>query len=112
MATGQSLAFRSVRDLAILAVLWSTGMRRSEVAHIETTHLDLVAQIEHIPRTKSGRPRTVGLSDEAVRYLRRYLKRRVVHSIGARRTCGCRRGRALVRRAASDDPRPCHRGPR
>jgi site-specific recombinase XerD len=79
LATAAGAEFRHLRDGAILAVLWSTGMRRTEVARMEMAHIDLVAQMVHIPRTKTGRARTVGLSDEAVRYLRRYLKRRITH---------------------------------
>jgi integrase/recombinase XerD len=38
------------------------------------SHLDLSEGVVYIPQTKTGKPRTCGLSDEAVRCLRAYLK--------------------------------------
>ena len=66
----------AVRDRALLAVLWASGMRRSEIARMELSHVDLAEGTIQIPRTKTGKPRTVGLSAEAVKLLRAYLKRR------------------------------------
>ena len=65
-----------VRDRALFSLLWATGMRRSEVARIERDHVDLAEGVVTIPRTKNGKPRTVGLTPEAVRHVRAYLKRR------------------------------------
>ena len=72
------------RDRGLLCVLWSTGMRRSELARIELDrieldHLDMEAQTVTIPRTKTGKARTVGLDNDSVRALRRYLAVRQRH---------------------------------
>ncbi len=72
--TGLSMIDR--RDRAVLAWLWSTGMRRSDLARVETTDLDMEAQTITIPRSKNGKPRVVGLDDAAVRALKRYLQAR------------------------------------
>jgi integrase len=63
------------RDRALLAVLWSSGMRRSEVARMRVEHLDLDTGCAIVPITKTGRFRTVPLSPEAVRLLRNYIRR-------------------------------------
>ena len=67
------------RDAAILTILWSTGMRRSEIARMERTHVDLAERTIVIPKSKNGRARTVGLDDDAVRALQRYLRGRHLH---------------------------------
>jgi site-specific recombinase XerD len=67
------------RDAAMLCILWSTGMRRSEVARIELSHLDVAERTLTIPKSKTGRARTVGLDDDAVKALQRYLRGRHTH---------------------------------
>ena len=64
------------RDAAILCLLWSTDMRRSEVARTEGSHVDFAERTVTIPNSTTGRARTVGLDDEAVRALQRYLRGR------------------------------------
>ena len=65
---------RNDRDKALLQVLWSTGMRRSEVARMQVVDVDLDAGPVIVPLTKSRRPRYVPLSDAAIRALGRYLR--------------------------------------
>ena len=60
LAQCSALTFLDRRDRAILAVLWSTGMRRSELARVEMDDLDLAGQIIQIPKTKTGKARMVG----------------------------------------------------
>lgn len=64
----------NARDRAILALLWATGARASEVARLEVTDLDLAEQLVVIRKAKNGKPRTVGLTNEAAKELRAYLK--------------------------------------
>lgn len=64
------------RDLALLAVLYDTGMRATEAAEARVESLDLDRGVLIIPRTKNGEIRTVGLSPRTVRYLDRYLRQK------------------------------------
>jgi site-specific recombinase XerD len=68
------------RDFALMCVMWSTGMRRSELARMEMAHLDLAERTIVIPKSKTGRSRTVGLDDEAVKALQRYIRGRHMHA--------------------------------
>jgi site-specific recombinase XerD len=67
------------RDVGILCLLWSTGMRRSEVARMEKDHVELPGRTVVISKSKTGRARTVGLDDEATLAFRRYLRSRSLH---------------------------------
>ncbi len=62
--------FVNCRDRAIIATLWSSGARLSEVARIEVEHLDLMAGTFTIPKSKTRRPRTVGLTPQACAAIR------------------------------------------
>lgn len=62
------------RDRAILAVLWGSGARLSEVARMRAEDLDLSAGTFVIPKAKAQRPRVVGLTPEGVRAIVAYLK--------------------------------------
>ncbi len=81
LAQCTSLAFLDRRDRAILAVLWSTWMRRSECARIELDHLDLTERTITIPRSTTGRLRVVGLDAASVRYVQRWLQARNRHRL-------------------------------
>lgn len=48
-----------------------SGMRAGEICSLKAKNVDLVQQTAYLPDTKNGRPRTVPLSKEAVRLLRR-----------------------------------------
>ena len=67
--------FTDVRNLAILEVFYSTGMRLSELAGIDLRDLDLVSQQVKV-RGKGRKERIIPLGDHAVLALRNYeLKR-------------------------------------
>src|SRR6185437_11642472 len=67
--------FTDVRNLAILEVFYSTGMRLSELAGIDLRDLDLVSQLVKV-RGKGRKERIIPLGDHAVLALRNYeLKR-------------------------------------
>lgn len=67
--------FADVRNLAILELFYSTGMRLSELAGIDLRDLDLVSQQVKV-RGKGRKERIVPLGDHAVLALRNYeLKR-------------------------------------
>ncbi|MBI3260871.1 tyrosine-type recombinase/integrase [Candidatus Berkelbacteria bacterium] len=63
------------RDKAILEVLFSTGLRVSELANLKRTEINLDSG-EFAVRGKGGKVRVVFLSDVAKQWLDRYLKTR------------------------------------
>jgi len=63
------------RDRAILEVLYSTGMRVSELVGIDMTHMDLIAGVVKV-RGKGKKERITILGKEAEKALRTYLDRR------------------------------------
>lgn len=62
------------RDAVVIAVLYDTGMRASELAAARTEHVNLDAGSILLPHTKGKRPRLVSLSADAVRYIDRYWR--------------------------------------
>ncbi len=70
---------RPRRDVALLTVLADTGCRKGELAALGVEHVDLNSGTITFPTSKS-RPRTVPLSDRAVRALGRYLRQRGTRS--------------------------------
>jgi integrase len=65
----------SPRDRALVAVLWSSGMRRAEVARMTVEDLDLDGGCVLVPITKSKKFRTAPLSPEAVKAIRVYQRK-------------------------------------
>ena len=64
-----------LRDRAILEMLYSTGLRVSELASLNRTQVDL-GRREFMVRGKGSKPRIVFLSDRATEALVRYLHSR------------------------------------
>ena len=67
--------FTSVRNLAILELFYSTGVRLSELAGINRADLDLLSQQVKV-RGKGRKERIVPIGDHATRALRQYEVRR------------------------------------
>jgi integrase/recombinase XerC len=67
--------FRGMRDLAMLELLYSAGIRRSELHGLDLPDLDLVSEQVRI-RGKGRKERLVPLGRAAVTALRRYEPRR------------------------------------
>jgi integrase/recombinase XerC len=67
--------YESVRNLAMLELFYSTGMRLSELAGIDVGELDLVAQQVKV-RGKGKKERILPVGDHAARALRNYEARR------------------------------------
>jgi site-specific recombinase XerD len=63
---------RGLRDKAILEMLFSTGLRVSELVSLDRNQIDLKNQ-EFGVKGKGGKVRVVYLSDRAVHWLQRYL---------------------------------------
>ncbi|MFN9203484.1 MAG: tyrosine recombinase XerC [Gemmatimonas sp.] len=71
----QSLEFTDVRNLAMLELFYSSGLRLSELRGIDLADLDLVTQQVKV-RGKGRKERIVPLGDHAQRALRNYLVKR------------------------------------
>lgn len=61
------------RNAALVEFLWSTGMRRSEVAALQLADVDLDAGEVYVGKTKTGKPRRIGIDMQAVVALHAYL---------------------------------------
>jgi site-specific recombinase XerD len=66
---------RGLRDRALLETLFSTGLRLSELAHLDRDHINLRTR-EFGVIGKGRKPRVVFLSDAATEWLARYLSTR------------------------------------
>ena len=77
MAHGRAQAgrFTDVRDLAILELFYSTGMRLSELRGLSRPDVDLVSQQVKV-RGKGRKERIIPLGDPAARALRNYESKR------------------------------------
>jgi site-specific recombinase XerD len=75
------------RNLAILAVLSDTGLRREEVANLLLKNLDLDAQVLKVYSDKTEDWRYVPLTDEVVSLLRNHLKWRERYYAQPARRC-------------------------
>lgn len=62
-----------LRDRALVYLLASTGARRNELAHVQTSHLDLHGAEVRLEVTKNGMPRTAWLHPASVSGLRAWL---------------------------------------
>ena len=57
----------SIGDVIRFAI--ETGMRRGEISHTKWEHVDLKKKVLLVPETKTGEPRRIPLSTEAIRVL-------------------------------------------
>jgi integrase/recombinase XerC len=67
--------FGSLRDMAILELFYSSGLRLSELAGLDLADLDLLSDQVKV-RGKGRKERIVPVGSRAVQVLRRYLERR------------------------------------
>ena len=74
-ADEQERLFKAVAEarnpllLAVVGLAIETGLRRGELLNLRWEHVDLTARVAHIPLTKTGQPRSIPLTDRAVRIL-------------------------------------------
>jgi integrase/recombinase XerD len=64
-----------LRDRAMLALLYSTGLRRAELASLDINDIDLTGLTVFVRRGKGGKPRLVPLGESAAEDLALYLTR-------------------------------------
>jgi len=68
------LAPRHLKHRAILATLYATGVRVSELCHLQGTDIDSQRMVIHVRQGKGKRDRLVMLSPDLLPLLRRYWK--------------------------------------
>ncbi|MCP3994387.1 MAG: tyrosine-type recombinase/integrase, partial [bacterium] len=62
-----------IRDRAILETFYSTGIRASELAHLQLYDLDADRQILIIRQGKGKKDRVVPIGERAIRWLQKYM---------------------------------------
>ena len=72
---------KTLRDRAVVSILWGCGLRRSEVANLKRGDLNLAEGLAVIRQTKTGRPRVVPVPPPTVRLLRRLLQSHACDSV-------------------------------
>lgn len=87
LATFSRRAPSSIRDRALVMLLWRSGLRIGEALALELRDLDLAAAdpVLHVRDGKRGKQRTVGVHQEAIVALEQWLAARVKLGLGRRR---------------------------
>jgi len=67
---------RTARDKALIEVLWSCGLRRSEIARLAIEDANFAEGFLVVRTSKTGKPRVAPLSPAARHALRKYIGRR------------------------------------
>ncbi|WP_371878622.1 tyrosine-type recombinase/integrase [Conexibacter sp. S30A1] len=62
-----------LRDRTIMELLYSTGIRRSELCRLRTGDIDPARSLLTVPEGKSGRDRIITISERALEWVDRYL---------------------------------------
>jgi len=78
-----------VRNRALIAVLWRSGLRISEALALELRDVDLQAGSLRVRHGKGDRSRTVGVDEQTAAMLARWIDRRRKLSPGARAPVFC-----------------------
>jgi integrase len=72
---------RCPRNRAVVEVLWSCGLRRSELARLQLSDVDLAGSFIVVRQSKSGKPRIAPLSPTAKRSIRKLIGNRTDGSL-------------------------------
>jgi len=67
---------RTLRNRIVIEMLWSCGLRRSELARLQISDVDFAGGFIVIRHSKTGQPRIAPLSPSARKCLRRFLMKR------------------------------------
>ena len=70
------IAATTLRDKALIEVLWSCGLRRSEIARLEVSDVNFREGFLIVRTSKTGKPRIAPLSPSARHALRKYIGKR------------------------------------
>jgi len=69
-------ATRTLRDKALIEVLWSCGLRRSEIARLDIADVNFSEGFLIVRTSKTGKPRIAPLSPSARHALRKHISKR------------------------------------
>ena len=69
-------AASALRDKALIEVLWSCGLRRSEIARLEVSDVNFSEGFLIVRTSKTGKPRIAPLSPSARHALRKHINKR------------------------------------
>ena len=69
-------AARTLRDKALIEVLWSCGLRRSEIARLDVSDVNFSEGFLIVRTSKTGKPRIAPLSPSARHALRKHIGKR------------------------------------
>jgi len=64
-----------LRERAMLELLYATGIRRAELAHLEVGDIDVDRAVVFVREGKGGKDRVLPLGERALHWLRQYLER-------------------------------------
>ena len=78
-----------IRNRALIAGLWRTGLRISEALALELRDVDLEAGTLRVRHGKGDKSRTLGIDEQTAALLARWLDRRRALSPGARAAVFC-----------------------
>lgn len=73
----------NARDAAIISTLWSSGMRRSELARLTVEDVDLDGLNILIRTSKTGKPRRAPIDERTVQHIARWLTKRAQYPVDA-----------------------------
>jgi len=104
-SAAQSGDFGALRDMAMLELFYSSGLRLAELAGLDLPDLDLLSDQVKV-KGKGRKERIVPVGSPAIRVLRRYLERR---SDYAGRSAGDRRAVFINQRGGRLSPRSIQR---
>jgi integrase/recombinase XerD len=85
-----------LRDRAMLELLYASGLRVSELVTLKTVHVGFTDGTLHVTG-KGSKERLVPFGEEALRWLRRYLREDARRSSPGRRAMPCSSRRAAGR---------------
>jgi integrase/recombinase XerD len=63
----------SIRDRAILSIVYGCGLRRNETVHLDINDIDLEKSIVHVRKGKGNKERLVPLNKSNVKYIEDYI---------------------------------------
>jgi site-specific recombinase XerD len=89
LAAASSRAPTGIRNRALVAVMYRSGLRPGEALALRPGDIDLEAGTVAVPARKGGRGRVTGLDAGTRRLLAEWLRRRAERGIGPERTLFC-----------------------
>ncbi len=95
-----------VRNRALIAVLWRSGLRVGEALALELRDVDLVAATLRVRHGKGDKSRTVGLDEQTAALIARWLDHRRALRPGARAPALCTVAGATIKTGHAGERHP------